>query len=432
MGGIILLIIFFFLIAIRMPVSIAMGIATLIAMIFSDFSSSIYCIPMYMAEGTQSYGLLAVPFFILTGNIMNRSGLTDRIFDFANHLVGHLRGGLAQVNVVASMIFAGISGAAVADAAGLGVVEIKAMTDRGYKRSFSAAITLASSIIGPIIPPSIGLVIIGVVSNTSIGRLFLAGVIPGILVGISLMVLNVVFSYTRSDSFPLPQQKATFKEIKKSFGAGLFALFAPVVIIGGMTGGFVTATEAGILAANYALLAAFIYNKPIVVIQFIPRALLDTAKTTALIMFIIALATSMTWFLAILQIPSMIVNAFLTLAGNKYILLLLLNVFLLIVGAIIEGIPALLIIVPILLPVVDNFGIDRVHFGMIVHLNLLIGLATPPMGIGLYIMTGVAKVRFEDLVREFWVFYIPLLIVLLLITYVPQITLFLPNLLMGK
>jgi len=414
-----------------MPISISMGIATLIAMIISGFFDSLYIIPMYMAEGTQTYTLLAIPFFILTGNIMNRTGLTDRIFDFANKVVGHIRGGLAQVNVVASMIFAGISGAATADAAGLGVVEVKAMTDRGYRRDYSAAITLASSIIGPIIPPSIGLVIIAVISNTSVARLFLAGFIPGILVGISLMIMNFVFSHTRAD-FPKPERRATFKEIAKSFGTGLFALFAPVIIVGGLVGGFVTATESGILAANYALLASFLYNKPKDVLRILPHALLDTVKTTALIMFVISLATSMTWFLAIERIPSMIAESFLAITANKYVFLFLLNVFLLLIGAIIEGIPALLIIVPILLPVVDKFGIDRVHFGMIAHLNLLIGIATPPMGIGLYIMTGVAKIKFEEVVKAFWPFFIPLIVVLFLVTYIPWLTLFLPNLLMGQ
>jgi len=431
LGGIILLGIFLFLICIRMPISISMGIATLIAMIISGFFDSLYIIPMYMAEGTQTYTLLAIPFFILTGNIMNRTGLTDRIFDFANKVVGHIRGGLAQVNVVASMIFAGISGAATADAAGLGVVEVKAMTDRGYRRDYSAAITLASSIIGPIIPPSIGLVIIAVISNTSVARLFLAGFIPGILVGISLMIMNFVFSHTRAD-FPKPERRATFKEIAKSFGTGLFALFAPVIIVGGLVGGFVTATESGILAANYALLASFLYNKPKDVLRVLPHALLDTVKTTALIMFVISLATSMTWFLAMERIPSMIAESFLAITANKYVFLFLLNVFLLLIGAIIEGIPALLIIVPILLPVVDKFGIDRVHFGMIAHLNLLIGIATPPMGIGLYIMTGVAKIKFEEVVKAFWPFFIPLIVVLFLVTYIPWLTLFLPNLLMGQ
>jgi len=431
MGGIVLLGVFLILVAVRMPISICMGIATFVAMVVSGFSDSLYTIPMFMAEGTQTYTLLAMPFYILTGNIMNRTGLTDKIFDFANKLVGHIRGGLAQVNVVASMIFAGIQGAATADAAGLGVIEVKAMTDRGYDRAYSAAITLASSVIGPIIPPSIGLVIIAVISQTSVARLFLAGFIPGVLVGISLMIINFVFSYTRSD-FPTPDKRATAKEIIKSFGTGLFALFAPIIILGGLVGGYTTATESGILAANYALIASFFYNKPRDVLRIIPLALLDTIKTTALIMFIISLATSMTWFLAIERIPSIIADSFLMITQNKYFFLLLLNIFLFIVGAIIEGIPALLIVVPILLPVVDQFGIDRIHFGMICHLNLLIGIATPPMGIGLYIMTGVAKVRFEDMVKAFWPFLIPLTIVLLLITYFPQLTLIVPNLLLGK
>jgi len=430
-GGIIIISCFLLLISIRVPISISMGIATVVTMLTCGYAESLYIIPMHMAEGTQSYPLLAVPFFILTGNIMNRSGITDQIFDFANKLVGHIRGGLAQVNVVASMIFAGISGAATADAAGLGVVEMKAMTDRGYKRDYSAAITLASSIIGPIIPPSIGLVLIGVLSNTSIGRLFLGGFIPGILVGLALMAMNVYYSYTRED-FPQPEKRASLREILKTFKTGLLALMAPVVILGGLIGGFATATESGIVAANYAFLASFFYNKPKDVIRMLPGALYDTVRTTALIMFIISLATSMSWLLSFEKVPSIIASSFLEITQNKYLFLLLLNIFLLFIGAIIEGIPALLILIPILLPVVDKFGIDRVHFGMIIHLNLLIGIGTPPMGIGLYIMTGVAKISFEEVVRAFWPFLIPLCAVLLLITYFPWFTLFLPNLLMGN
>jgi tripartite ATP-independent transporter DctM subunit len=408
-----------------------MGIATLVAMLASGSFDSLYSIPMHMVEGTQSYALLAIPFFILTGNIMNHAGLTDKIFDFANKLVGHLRGGLAQVNVVASMIFAGISGAAVADQAGLGLVEVKAMTDRGYRRDYSAALTLASSIIGPLIPPSIGLVIIGVVANLSIGRLFLSGLIPGLLLGISLMAMNLVFSYTQAD-FPKPEKRATLKEISRTFGTGVFAFFAPVIIVGGLIGGYVTATEAGILAANYAFLASFCYNRPKAVFGFLPVALFDTVKTSAMIMFVIATATAMTWFLAIERIPIILADSFLSMTQNKYIFLLLLNIFLLIVGAIIEGIPALLIIIPVLLPVVEQFGIHPIHYAMIAHVNLLIALTTPPMGIGLYIMTGVAKIKFEEVLKAFWPFLIPLMITLFLVTYFPWLSLFLPNLLMGN
>jgi len=430
-GGIILIIAFLVLIAVRMPISISMGIATLIAMLFSGSIDSLYSIPMHMVEATQSYALLAIPFFILTGNIMNHAGLTDKIFDFANKLVGHFRGGLAQVNVVASMLFAGISGAAVADQAGLGLVEVKAMTDRGYKRDYAAALTLASSIIGPLIPPSIGLVIIGVVANLSIGRLFLAGLVPGLLLGVALMVMNLYFSYTQAD-FPEPEKRASFKEISRTFGTGVFALLAPVIIVGGLIGGFVTATEAGILVANYAIVASFCYNKPKDVIRFLPVALFDTVKTSAMIMFVIATATSMTWFLAIERVPLILADSFLSVTNNKYVFLFLLNVFLLIVGAVIEGIPALLIIIPVLLPVAKQFGIDPIHYAMISHVNLLIALTTPPMGIGLYIMTGVAKIKFEDVLRAFWPFLIPLIITLLLVTYIPWLTLFLPNLFMGR
>jgi tripartite ATP-independent transporter DctM subunit len=429
MIGIVMIVIFLSFMIIRTPICISMGLSTLIAMILSGSFGSLYTIPMHMIEGTQSYALLSIPFFIFTGNFMNQSGLTDRIFDFANVLVGHIRGGLAQVNVLSAMIFAGIQGTAVADEAGLGVIQIKAMTERGYNRALCAALTLASSIIGPLIPPSVGLVIIGAVTNTSIAKLFLGGVVPGILVGISLMGLNLVHSYTKPD-FPKPERRATLGEVKSAFVKGFFALLAPVIIVGGMTGGFVTATEAGVLAAAYALITGFFYNKPKDVVRFLAPSLLDTAKTTALIMFLCSLGTSMTWYLALERVPIMITDSFLTITESKHVFLFLLNIFLGIVGMFIEGIPALLIILPILLPAVDKFGIDRVHFGMIAHLNLLIGMATPPVGVGLYVMTGVGKVKFEELVKAFMPFFIPLIIVLFMITFFPELTLFLPNLLL--
>jgi len=429
--GIIVIVVFLVFIALKMPISFSMGVSTLVGIFLLGSTDFLYIIPIQMIEGTQSYGLMAIPFFILAANLMNQSGITDRIFNFANVVVGHMRGGLAQVNVLASMIFAGISGASVADAAGLGVIEIKAMTDKGYSKGYSAALTIASSLIGPLIPPSIGLVLIGVLANLSIGKLFLGALIPGIMMGLSLMVMNVVFSYTKPD-FPQPSKRATLKEIFKTFGAGLIAILAPVFIIGGLIGGFVTATEAGILAVNYVLIASFFYNKPKEVFRSIPKALFDTVKTTAMIMFIIAIATSMTWLFTIERIPIIIANSFLSISNNKYVFLLLLNIFLLIVGAFIEGIPALIILVPLLLPVATEFGIHPLHYAMVVHVNLLIAMTTPPVGILLYIAAGIAKIKLEDIVRDFFPFYIPLLIILFLVTYIPELTLFLPNLFIGK
>lgn len=425
------IIIFMGLLMLKMPISVTMGISVFISLIIGGNSGSLYVIPQQMVEAVLSPTLLAIPFFIFAANIMNETGLTDKIFSFASALVGHLRGGLAQVNVVASMIFAGCSGAAVADCAGLGKIEIKAMSERGYKKDFAAAVTVASSACGPIIPPSIPMVIYAVIAGVSVGRLFLAGVIPGILIGVSLMVTNYILSYTMKD-FPPPEKRVSFSHLMKSFSSGVFALFAPIIIIGGLVGGFTTAAEAGILAAMYALVVSVVFQGPGKIIKILPKALFDTAISTTVIMFIISTATAMGWLIALERIPVMVANSFLAFTNDKIIFLLLLNLFLLLLGMVVSGVPALLITAPIFVPLATQFGIDKIHFGLIMVYGILIGLATPPMGIGLYIMTQVADVTFEEVTKAVLPFLIPLIIVLFLITYVPQATLFLPNLLMGK
>jgi len=425
-----LILIFLFIVLIGVPISIAMGIATLSAMLIGGNLEHVYMIVRKMQAGVESYTLLAVPFFLLAGNMLNKAGLTRRIFDFASALVGHIRGGLAQVNVLASMLMAGCSGSAVADAAGLGVVEVKAMTERGYSRSYAAAITAASATIGPIIPPSIGAIIYAVIANVSVARILLAGAIPGILVGGCLMGMNVYFSYT-TKSFPKPEKRASLSKIIKTAGKTFPALLVPLIIIVGLTAGYTTATEAGLIAAIYSLLISFIYNKPKQVLRMLPEVLLDTAMSTALIMYIIALASSMGWVMAFERAPALAAEAMLAITQNPIVFLFIVNIFLLLLGCILETIPAMLITLPVLLPIADKFGIDRIHFGVFTHINLLIGLVTPPMGLLLYIMVGVANISFEEAVRATLPFLIPLIAALFLTTYVPWISLFLPNLLMG-
>jgi tripartite ATP-independent transporter DctM subunit len=427
--GLVLLIVFIGAFVLGFPVCISIGLGTAAGMVFSGNAEFLYTLPQQMARGTQSHSLLALPYFILAANIMNETGITNAIFDFASAVVGHIRGGLAQVNVLASMLFAGIQGSTVADVAGLGTVEIEAMTKKGYDRLYSALITIASSIVGPIIPPSLSIVIYGILSGESIGRLFLAGAIPGIMFGMSLMVLNYVFSYTRAELFPVPEKRVSLQELLRVSKSGLLALTAPLLIVGSLLLGFATATEAGLIAIAYCLSISFFFAKPREVLALLPRALLNSALTTSIIMFILSFSTSMGWLVAFERIPNAVANAMLNIAPNKYILLLMLNMFYLLIGTVITGIPALLITLPIILPVVDAFHISRLHFGIIVNANLCIGTATPPMGTGLYIMTEVAKLRFEDMARSIWIFLIPLLVVLAIITYIPQIVLFLPDLL---
>lgn len=417
---------FLVLILLRVPISIAIGGATLVTFLTSDFSSFLQVIPQQMLEGVNKASLTAVPFFIMAGNLMNVTGVTERIFAFANAVVGHLKAGLAQVNILSSMIFAGISGAAVADCAGLGAIEIKAMRESGYKADFAAAITVASAVVGPLIPPSIGLVLYAFLAQQSIERMFLAGLLPGLMVGLSLMIYVRCVAQFRD--FPT-QPRATVREIAGTAKHGFLALVAPLIILGSIIFGFVTATEAGVLACLYCI-ALGIWYRELTLAKFF-QALTDSAMMTAVIMIIIAFSIAMGWLLAIEQTPQKMAEATFALTENKNVFLALLLVFIILVGCVVEGVPAKLILVPTLLPVIDAYGIDRVHFGIIMQLGLLIGIATPPMGIGLYIVSEVGRVRFEKVTMAVLPMLIPLIAVLVLLTYVPQTTTFLPDFLLG-
>jgi len=417
---------FMALIIMRVPIVIAMGSAVLAAIVAGGFVDQLYILPRMVADGVENPGLLAVPFFILAGNLMNAVGMTDKIFNFATKLVGHFRAGLAQVNVVSSMIFAGISGSAVADIAGLGTIEVKAMRDRGYPVEFAGALTVATAVIGPIIPPSIALVIYGFLANTSIGRLFLGGIVPGFLIGASLMLFNRYLA-TKHD-FPR-EPKASLKEIGSHAIDGIAALAAPGIILGAITFGFTTPTEAGVLACGYSIMLGAIYKT--LDRKKLWKAITDSMRVTSMIMMIIGFSHGMGWLLAIEQIPQAMAEAVLLVTDNRNIFLALLIVFLLAIGCVIEGVPAKLILIPVLLPIIDHFGIDRVHFGLIIVYALLLGLATPPMGVGVYIMVGITGKPFEVLTMAVLPFLVPLTVVLIMITYIPALTLWLPNLIMG-
>jgi tripartite ATP-independent transporter DctM subunit len=404
----------------------AIGAAVLASLTLAGFHDELYIMPLQVLEGVDNPALLAVPFFIMAGNLMNAVGMTDKIFNFALSIVGHFRAGLAQVNVLSSMIFAGVSGAAVADCAGLGTVEIRAMRERGYPADFAAAITVASAVVGPIIPPSISLVIYAFLSNTSVARLFLAGIIPGLVIGAALMIFNRIIAIRRD--FPR-EKRASLRQIGSTAVDGVLALIAPGIILGAIITGYTTATEAGVLACAYSLLIGLVYRT--LTWESLWKALTDTMLITAVIMIIIGYSTVMGWLLAIEQIPQQLAEAVLLTTENRYVFLGMLIIFLLLIGAVVEGVPAKLILVPMLLPITDQFGIDRVHFGLIITFALLIGIATPPMGIGLYIMVEVGKVSFEKVTMAVLPFLIPLILVLLLITFFPPLTLWLPNYIMG-
>ncbi|MBM3598070.1 MAG: TRAP transporter large permease [Alphaproteobacteria bacterium] len=414
------------LMLVRVPVAMAVGGSVVVALIYAGYADGLYIVPQQVLEGVDNASLLAVPFFILAGNLMNVLGMTDRIFNFANALVGHFRAGLAQVNVLGSMIFAGVNGTAVADIAGLGQIEVKAMRDRGYPADFAAAMTVASSMVGPLIPPSVGLVVYAYLSNTSVARLFMAGFLPGVLVGLSLMIYNRIVA-TRRD-FP-HQPRATLAEVIASARHGITALVAPAIILGAILTGFTTATEAGVLACVYVAAVGAWYRQ--LSWDHIWQALTNTVLTTTVVMVIIGFSTVMGWLLAIEQAPQKLADVMLFVTDDKPVFLALLLVFLLIIGCFVEGVPAKLILVPILLPVIDAYGIDRVHFGIIIQMALLIGIATPPMGIGLYVVSEVTRVPFEKVTIAILPMLIPLIIVLLIVTYVPGFSLWLPELVLG-
>jgi tripartite ATP-independent transporter DctM subunit len=411
---------------IGVPIALSVGLSVVAAMGAADFGDSLYIIPQQILEGIDNVSLLAIPFFILAGNLMNAVGITDRIFNFAEAVAGHFKAGLAQVNVLASMIFAGVNGAAVADCAGLGKIEIGAMKQRGYPPEFAAAVTVASSVIGPLIPPSIGLLVYAYLSQTSVARLFLAGLVPGVLVGLALMATNRIYASLRD--FP-SNPRASLREVVHAGRLALPAMVAPGFIVVAIVWGFATAHEAGVIACAYALGLGALTGR--LRARELWSALSDTVIVTSVIMMIIGFTTVMGWLIAIEQVPQALAAGVLAATDDRNVFLLITVVFLVLIGCFIEGVPAKLILVPIFLPIVDRFGIDRVHFGLIVQLALLIGIATPPMGVGLFIVAEIARVPFERVTLATIPFLVPLVLVLLLITFVPEFSLWLPDLVLG-
>ncbi|SMF83581.1 TRAP transporter, DctM subunit [Tistlia consotensis] len=420
---ILLFVLLFGMIVLGVPVALSLAGSSAIFILLSGRVPDVV-VAHRMVNGVDSFPLLAVPFFILAGNLMNTAGITNRIFDFAKACMGWARGGLGHVNVGASVIFAGMSGAAVADAGGLGTIEIKAMRDAGYDADFSVGVTAASSTIGPIVPPSLPMVIYGVMASASIGQLFAAGFIPGLLMAVALMIMVAWFShrrgYPRDASFQLGRLVTTF-------GQAFLSLMTPVIIVGGILFGIFTPTEAAIAASAYALvLGAAVYRT--LTWQRLLRVSFDTIETTAVVLFIVAGASIFAWILTSNRVTEQFADILLSISDNPLVILLMINLLLLIVGCFMETIAAITILVPVLLPIIVKVGIDPVHFGVIMVLNLMIGLLTPPVGMVLYVLSRVAKVPFEQCVTATLPFLIPLVTVLLLITFFPVISLWLPTL----
>ncbi len=416
--------VFLLLLAIGFPVSFSMALSTLVALILGGYTLDV--LSLQLVEGIKGYTLLSIPLFIIAGNLMNSAGITQRIFDFSNALIGHIRGGLAQVNIFASVIFAGISGTAVGDQAGLGAIEMRAMVGKGYEKPFSASLTLASSVIGAIIPPSVPLIVYAYLAEVSVEKLFIAGIIPGLLIAVAL-ALYVYVGATRGYIVTPSPEPFSVKSLSHTFKDGFFALLAPGVILGGMLGGIVTPTEAGAIAVLYSLFCSMIYKE--LKWDSLKEALNASVGSTALIMFLIGIGTAMGWIISAEQLPYILSDFLLSLTENKYMMLLIINILLLILGCIMEGIPIKLIMLPILLPIIDSLGIDRMHFGIVMSYNLLLGMITPPVGLGLYVISRVGKVSIEEVVKSLLPLYLPLIIMLVILTYFPQLSLWLPSLL---
>jgi len=404
------------------PVVLSILIPAVIYIVLSNFP--IELISQRMVYALDSFPLVAVPIFIFVGNLMNQAGITRRIFRFADTLVGRLPGGLAQVNIFSSLIFSGMSGAALADVGGLGRIEVKAMKERGFKGDFAAAVTCASAIVGPIFPPSIPLIIYGSITSVSIVQLLLAGIIPALICVTLLMITTGVLSmrrnYPRSDHWP------RFGEVIRDFFPALPALLAPAILVVGMVFGFFTPTEAASVTVVYVLLISSVVYRELKWTHIIYSAF-ETAKSTSAILIIVSAAALFGWILAVEQIPQLFAQNLLTLSRHPMVLLLIANMILLVVGMFLDSTTATLLVIPIIAGPLHQAGVDPVHLGIVAIFNLMLGLVTPPMGLALFLITDIAQVSMRDVLKAMVPYYIPLVGTLILITYFPDIVLYFPK-----
>ena len=407
------------------------GYALIMASIFFFASSGGWNLVPFALEqmfnGVNSQTLLAVPFFVLAGNLMNCGGVTTQIFDFAASMIGHRKGGLAHVNVLASLIFSGMSGSALADAGGLGQLEIKSMKDAGFDEGFAGGITAASCIIGPLVPPSTPLIIYAVLANQSVEKLFMAGFLPGLLTTAALMVMCSILSHKRN--YP-SEPKRSWSYRANSFKKSFWALLTPVIILVGIFTGYFTPTEAAVVAALYTMILGFFVYKELNLKSFF-KICLDSIKTSGTIVLMILGVTLFQFVISREQMPQAIATFFTSHVDSKLTLLLMINIVLLILGTCIDALPLQMILVPILLPAVLAYGINPIHFGVVVIFNLMIGILTPPMGTALFVVARVGNMQFKTLMKGVLPFLIPLVITLILLNIFPEITLLLPRLLTG-
>jgi C4-dicarboxylate transporter DctM subunit len=418
--------VFFLAMLIGFPIAFCLGLSSAVYLIVADIPLNI--IPQRMFSGIDSFVILCVPGFILAGNLMNVGGITERIIDFSNALVGRIRGGLSLANIAASVFFAGISGTAAADTASIGAILIPAMKKTGYEADFSCAVTAASSMCGPIIPPSLPMIVAGTVAGLSVSKLFIAGVVPGLLLGLALGVVSYYISVKRNHPKEPPM---SLKQFFASIWNAVWALLLIVLIFVGIANGYFTPTEAAMVAVVYAIvIGVFVYRN--LGWKDLTKIFLDTAITTSSLMMLVGLANLFAWILTTEQVPQMVAEWMLDLTRNKYLLLLMINILLLFVGTFMETIAAVMILMPILLNVAVQVGVDPIQFTVMCVLNLVIGLNTPPVGVCLFIASGIGKVSIMDITKALLPFLAASFVVLGLVTYVPQVTLFLPNLLLGR
>ena len=410
------------------PIFLSMGFSSLTFILIFHDKYSLLVIPNNMVGMLDSFGFLAIPFFFLAGDLMNTGGLTKRLVDFAASLVGHISGGLSHVAIVANMIMAGVSGSAIADASATGSVLIPAMKKEGYSAPYSAAVVAAAATIGPIIPPSIPMVIYGMLVNVSIGRLFLGGAVPGVIMGLYLIIASYYISKKRG--FP-KRPRATVRQIVSTFLSTFFALVMPLVIVLGILTGVVTPTEAGVVAVFYALVVGlFVYRE--LKWKDIPGIFRESMISSSYIMIILASSGVFSWLIASMGAGEIIMKFFASISTNKWVVLGILNIFFLIWGSLLDPNTGLVVVVPVLMPLIEKVGIDPVHFGVVIILNLMIGLITPPVCFLSYLTSTIAGAEFGKVVRESWIFIFALILALATATFFPQVVLWLPNLLLGS
>ena len=416
---------FILLLILRTPISFALLASAILTSFY--LKVPLMSVAVQMVKGIHSFSLLAIPFFILAGEIMGAGGISRRIIEFTNVLVGRVRGGLAQVNILASMFFGGISGSAIADVSSIGALLIPMMKDSGYDTDYAVDVTITSACQGLIIPPSHNMIIFAVsAGGVSVGQLFLGGMLPGVLLGMALMIISYVIAVKRG--YP-KRAKISFKEAIKIASSAILGLLTAVIIIGGVIGGIFTATESAAVACLYAFIVTFFIYREIPLSKM-DEILLNALRTLATVLALLACCNAFGWFLAYLKIPALITGALLGVSNNKIVVLLLINLLLLALGTIMDMAPLIMITTPILMPVIQSIGMNPIQFGVMMVLNLAIGLCTPPVGAVLFVGCTIGKISMEKLTKSLFPFYAAMLAVLMLVTFVPEVVLFIPNLLL--